>query len=176
MAEQEAMWEPLVYGERYYLHTAKSNITSLGHVIAEAVSNADEAIRVRAERRAEENYGQVTIKFDPATRMLSVIDDGVGMTSEEMRSRMQRVGEEALVGAERSFFHRGIREVFIALGESVVESVALDGDGERIYQAPSSIRGRACCRLRPTSRRMAWRSTTSSPTRGLSSGRHFSDS
>src|SRR5690242_17240518 len=135
MADTDATWEPLQYGERYYIQTAKSNITSLIDVFAEALSNDDEAIRERAARRGEANSGHIAIRFDPATRELTVTDNGIGMTAAEMRDRMQQVGQQALAGAERSFFHRGIREVFTALGESTVESVALDENGRRVFSS-----------------------------------------
>ena len=84
----QLVWEPLEYDPRYYIQTAKNNITSLGHVIAEAVSNADEAISRRAKFDKIDDAGTITIIFDPETTDLTVIDDGIGMTSGEIDLRL----------------------------------------------------------------------------------------
>lgn len=43
-------FEALEYDQRYYIQTAKGSIESLGHIVAEAWSNEDEAISRRAKR------------------------------------------------------------------------------------------------------------------------------
>ncbi|MDP9225059.1 MAG: hypothetical protein M3P18_14665 [Actinomycetota bacterium] len=129
----ELIYEVLHYGQRYFIHTAKGNISGLNQVIAEAISNADEAITRCAARDGAPDEGVIRISYDPDTHDLVAGDNGIGMTSSEMRKRLKDVGTEALEGARRGFFHRGIREVFTALGRSVVESVGLDDDGRALY-------------------------------------------
>jgi hypothetical protein len=129
----ELIFEELHYGQRYFIHTAKGNISSLNQVIAEAISNADEAITRRTARDGSADEGVIRISYDPDTHDLVMVDDGTGMTSDQMRKRLKEVGTEALEGAKRGFFHRGIREVFTALGRSVVECIALDHAGDAIY-------------------------------------------
>lgn len=125
-------YEPYEFDPRYYIHTAKNNITSFGHVIAEIVSNSDEAITKRAKRDSDTDQGTIHIHYEPASMDLVVVDDGIGMATAEMRKRLKKVGAEAMEEARRAFFHRGVREVFIAMGKSVVESVALK-DGAAVY-------------------------------------------
>lgn len=125
-------YESYEFDARYYIHTAKSNVTSFAHVIAEAVSNADEAVSRRAIRNSVDDEGRIHIGYDPTSMTLTVTDEGDGMTADMMRKRLKRVGAEAAPDARRGFFHRGIREVFIAMGESTVESVGLK-EGKPAY-------------------------------------------
>ncbi|MCL6537004.1 MAG: hypothetical protein K6T28_00165 [Acidothermus sp.] len=125
-------YESYEFDPRYYIHTPKNNITSFGHVIAEAVSNADEAITRRAIRDREPDAGRIHIRYDPGLMELTVTDDGDGLVTEEVRKRLKRVGAETEPGAKRAFFHRGIREAFNAMGVSTVETVALK-DGVAVY-------------------------------------------
>ena len=118
-------YEPYEFNPRYYIHTAKNNITSFGHAIAEIVSNSDEAITRRAKQDGDPDEGVIHIHYEPASMELSVVDDGVGLLTAEMRKRLKKVGAEAMEEARRAFFHRGVREVFIAMGESAVESIAM---------------------------------------------------
>ena len=129
----ELTYEPLEYGERYYIQTAKNNISSFVHVIAEEVTNADEAISRRATRDGSADVGSIRLSYDPDSTEFVAVDDGVGLLTAGMRDRLKRVGTHALAGAKRAFFHRGIREVFTAMGLSTVESVALDASGEARY-------------------------------------------
>jgi hypothetical protein len=125
-------FERLEYGDRFFIQTAKNAIESLGHVIAEACSNEDEAIRRRAERRSEPDAGFIRIAYDPDAMLLTVIGDGDGMTAEQMRSRLKRVGSAPQQDAKRGFFHRGIREVFLAMGGGEVTSIGLAEDGREL--------------------------------------------
>lgn len=125
-------FEQYEFDPRYYVQTAKNNISSFGHVIAEAASNSDEAISKRAAARGESDQGRILIKFDPESRLLIVVDDGIGLSAQDMRSRLRRVGVTAAPGSRRAFFHRGIREAFIAMGVSVVESISI-GNGGAVY-------------------------------------------
>jgi hypothetical protein len=130
--EAAEAYEPYEFDARYYIHTAKNNITSFGHVIAEIVSNSDAAITRRAKHVGVADEGVIHIHYEPASTELSVTDDGIGLLTEEMRTRLKKVGAEAMEEARRAFFHRGVREVFIAMGESVVESIAMK-DGAPVY-------------------------------------------
>ena len=132
----ELNYEPLEYDPRFYIQSAKSSISSVGHIIAEAFSNSDEAISRRADRDGTGDAGTIRIAYDPETMILQVIDDGAGMTADEMKERLKKVGAAALEGAKRGFFHRGIRDVFIAMGTSTVESVGLE-NGEFVYSKAS---------------------------------------
>lgn len=125
-------YEPLEYDPRYYIQSAKSSISSVGHIIAEAFSNGDEAITRRATRDGGDDQGQIRVCYDPDSMELIIADDGVGMPADEMRERLKKVGAAALEGAKRGFFHRGIRDVFIAMGTSTVESIGLK-DGKPVY-------------------------------------------
>jgi hypothetical protein len=127
-----AGFEPYEFDPRYYIHTAKNNITSFGHVIAEILSNSDEAISRRAKRTGGEDMGVIHVLYEPASMQLTVTDDGIGLLTAEMRKRLKKVGAEAMEEARRAFFHRGVREVFIAMGESSVESIAMK-DGAPVY-------------------------------------------
>ena len=128
----ELKYEEYEFDPRYYIHTAKSNVTSFAHVIAEAVSNSDESISRRAARDGQPDRGTIHIAYDPDGMDLVVTDDGDGMTTERMRGRLKRVGAEAAPDARRGFFHRGIREVFIAMGASTVESIGIRS-GKSVY-------------------------------------------
>ncbi len=125
-------FEHYEFDARYYIHTAKNNITSVGHVIAEALSNSDEAIPKRAKRDSAEDAGSIHIRYDPASLELIVVDDGAGLTSADVRLNLRRVGAGATQGSRRAFFHRGIREVFMAMGVSTFESISLL-DGSAVY-------------------------------------------
>src|SRR6185312_13158617 len=113
-AVESLSFEQLQYGERYFIQTAKNAIESLGHVIAEAGSNEDEAISRRAKRDGEGDEGVIRVAYDPDEMLLVVTGDGDGMTAADMRSRLKRVGSAPQQTAKRGFFHRGIREVFLA--------------------------------------------------------------
>jgi len=126
-------FEKLEYDQRYYIQTAKSNITSIGQVIGEALSNSDEAITKRCERDGTPDMGEITVSYAPQDMMLTVRDDGLGMTASDMLSRLKQVGASAMEGARRGFFHRGIREVFTAMGGGEVESIGLDAAGVPTY-------------------------------------------
>lgn len=130
--ETAAAYEPYEFDPRYYIHTAKNNITSFGHVIAEILSNSDEAITGRAKREGALDTGVIHIHYEPVSMELSVTDDGIGLLTAEMRKRLKKVGVEAMEEARRAFFHRGVREVFIAMGVSSVESIAMK-DGKPVY-------------------------------------------
>lgn len=120
------------FDQRYFVHTAKNNITSFGHVIAEAVSNADEAISKRNRALGEPDRGSIRVTYDPDSHVLTITDDGVGLSSTELLNRLRRVGETSTSDTRRAFFHRGIREAFMAMGLSTVDSVAVMGR-EAVY-------------------------------------------
>jgi hypothetical protein len=125
-------FEQLEYGERYFIQTAKNAIESLGHVIAEAGSNEDEAISRRAKRDGEPDEGVIRVAYDPEGMILVVTGDGDGLTAARMRDRLKHVGSAPQQAAKRGFFHRGIREVFLAMGGGEVISIGLDGDGNEV--------------------------------------------
>jgi hypothetical protein len=118
-------YEPLEYDPRYYIQSAKSSVSSVGHIIAEAFSNSDEAISRRAARDGAGDAGTIRVTYDPDAMLMRITDDGAGMSADEMKDRLKKVGAAALEGAKRGFFHRGIRDVFIAMGTSTVESIGL---------------------------------------------------
>lgn len=125
-------FEKLEYDDRYYIQTAKNSIESLGHVVAEAGSNEDEAISRRAARDGSGDEGWIHFHYEPDSEMLSVTGDGDGMIGEVMWDRLRRVGAEAHQDARRGFFHRGIREVFIATGGGRVISIGKLDDGTEV--------------------------------------------
>jgi hypothetical protein len=84
--------EPYEFDPRYYIHTAKNNITSFGHVIAEILSNSDEAITRRAKRTGGGDTGVIHVHYEPASMELTVTDDGIGLLTAEMRKRLKKVG------------------------------------------------------------------------------------
>lgn len=126
-------FEMLEYDHRYYIQTAKGSIESLGHIVAEAGSNEDEAISRRAARDGTADDGWLQFEYDPEKELLAVIGDGDGMTAEVMWDRLRRVGAEANKDAKRGFFHRGIREVFLAMGGGRVASVGKQPDGSEVF-------------------------------------------
>ena len=134
--DADRVYEPLEYDPRYYIQNAKSSISSVGHIIAEAFSNSDEAISRRAKRDGTGDAGTIRLAYDPETMVMRITDDGAGMTAEEMKERLKKVGVAALEGAKRGFFHRGIRDVFTAMGESTVESAGLY-EGDLVYSKAS---------------------------------------
>jgi len=135
-AELDLQYEPLEYDPRYYIQSAKSSVSSVGHIIAEAFSNSDEAISRRAARDGTGDAGTIRVTYDPDSMLMRITDDGAGMSADEMKERLRKVGAAALEGAKRGFFHRGIRDVFIAMGTSTVESIGLQ-DGEFVYSRAS---------------------------------------
>jgi hypothetical protein len=135
-AELDLQYEPLEYDPRYYIQSAKSSVSSVGHIIAEAFSNSDEAISRRAARDGTGDAGTIRVTYDPDSMLMRITDDGAGMSADEMKERLKKVGAAALEGAKRGFFHRGIRDVFIAMGTSTVESIGLQ-EGEFAYSRAS---------------------------------------
>lgn len=129
----ELKYESLQYAPRYYIQTAKNNIESLAQVAGEAGSNSDEAIGVRARRDKVDDVGKLQFGYDPDLMVLDVGDDGCGMTAETMRKRLKFVGAQPNEGAKRGFFHRGIRETFVAMGGGEVYSIGLNDAGDEVY-------------------------------------------
>lgn len=125
-------FETLEYDQRYYIQTAKGSIESLGHIVAEAGSNEDEAISRRAKRDGTADDGWLQFEYDTENELLIVTGDGDGMIAEVMRDRLRRVGVEANKDAKRGFFHRGIREVFLAMGGGRVISIGKLSDGKEV--------------------------------------------
>ncbi len=124
--------EKLEFDSRYFVQTAKNSIESTLQILEEAISNEDEAISRRAKRDGGEDRGTITVAYSPETRMLTVTGDGDGMTAETMRARLKVVGASPQQEAKRGFFHRGIREVFLAMGGGEVTSIGLDDDGRQL--------------------------------------------
>jgi hypothetical protein len=135
-AELDLEYEPLEYDPRYYIQSAKSSVSSVGHIISEGFSNSDEAISRRASRDGTGDAGTIRVTYEPDAMLMRITDDGAGMSADEMKQRLKKVGAAALEGAKRGFFHRGIRDVFIAMGTSAVESIGLH-DGEFVYSRAS---------------------------------------
>jgi hypothetical protein len=84
-ADVSLPFEQYEFDPRYYIQTAKNNISSFGHVIAEAASNCDEAISKRAAARGGSDQGRILIKYDPDSRLLTVVDDGIGLSAQDPR-------------------------------------------------------------------------------------------
>ena len=124
--------EDLEYSPRYYTESAKSAIESAVQIVEEAISNEDEAITKRAERDGLPDQGKIIISYDPKTMVLSVSGDGTGLTCTRMRERLKRVGNTPEEGAKRSYFNRGIRDVFLALGGGEVISIGIDEEGVEV--------------------------------------------
>ncbi|HWN72174.1 MAG TPA: hypothetical protein VNN15_00030, partial [Solirubrobacterales bacterium] len=124
--------EDLEFSPRYFTETAKSAIESAIQVLEEAISNEDEAIRERAERDQEPNQGRILVAYEPQDKVLTVTGDGTGMTAERMRSRLRRVGATPEEGAKRSYFNRGIRDVFLAMGGGTASSIGISEDGREV--------------------------------------------
>lgn len=125
-------FEKLEYDQRYYIQTAKNSIESLGHIVAEAGSNEDEAISRRAKRDGTADDGWLQFEYKPETEIMIVTGDGDGMTAEAMWDRLRRVGAESNKDSKRGFFHRGIREVFLAMGGGRVVSIGKLPDGAEV--------------------------------------------
>src|SRR3954454_7307365 len=100
-AELDLDYEPLEYDPRYYIQSAKSSISSVGHIIAEAFSNSDEAISRRGGGDRTGDAGTIRVEYDPDSMLMRISDDGAGMTADEMKERMRKVGAAALEGAKR---------------------------------------------------------------------------
>jgi len=131
-AKAEPLFERLEYGDRYFVHTAKNSIVGLVQIVGEVGSNADEAISRRAGRDDTEDRGEIHVFYDPEAMELIVIDQGHGMTATAMEARLKRVGTEAQHEAKRAFFHRGIREVFVAMGGGEITSIGQLDDGTQV--------------------------------------------
>lgn len=125
-------YQPLEFAERYYIQTAKNAIESLSHIVEELGSNEDEAISRRAFRDGDEDQGFLRFGYDPSTMMLELTGDGVGMTTSAMRGRLGRVGDSPESTSKRSFFHRGVREVFLAMGGGEVTSIGRLPSGQQV--------------------------------------------
>jgi hypothetical protein len=131
--------EDLEFDPRYFTETAKSAIESAIQVVEEAISNEDEAIRERAERDGGLNQGRVVVAYDPEEKVLTVTGDGRGMTCERMRTRLKKVGATPEEGAKRSYFNRGIRDVFLAMGGGEVTSIGMVEDGSEVLSNASFV-------------------------------------
>lgn len=128
----DAEYQPLEFTERYYIQTAKNAIESLTQIVEEIGSNEDEAITRRAARQGGDDRGSIVFAYEPETMILTVTGDGLGMTADAMRERLGRVGESPDVTSKRSFFHRGVREVFLAMGGGEVTSIGELPSGEQV--------------------------------------------
>jgi hypothetical protein len=128
----EAGLEALEFSPRYYTESAKSAIESAIQVIEEAISNEDEAIRERAEREGVPNTGRIVVSYSPDEMILTVAGDGTGMTCARMRTRLKKVGDTPEAGSKRSYFNRGIRDVFLAMGGGEVTSIGITDDGREV--------------------------------------------
>jgi hypothetical protein len=124
--------EEIQFSDRYYIQTAKNAIESVVHIFEEAISNEDEAISRRAKREGGKDEGRITIVYDPDAMRLTVIGDGDGMTAAVMRERLKKVGDSPQEASRRGFFHRGIREVFLAMGGGEVTSIGMTEDGREV--------------------------------------------
>src|SRR5436309_1424153 len=129
---EDLEFERLEYDQRYYIQTAKNSIESLGHIVAEAGSNEDEAIARRAKRDGTADDGWLQFEYAPEAETLIVTGDGDGMSADVMWDRLRRVGAEAQKESKRGFFHRGIREVFLAMGGGRVISIGKLADGSEV--------------------------------------------
>lgn len=129
----DAQFHPLEYGDRYFVHTAKNSIVGVVQILGEAISNADEAITRRASRDGKLDRGEINVRYKPDTTELSITDNGDGMTASIMEYRLRNVGANPQTDARRAFFHRGIREVFLAMGGGEILSVGRDGDGKMVF-------------------------------------------
>jgi len=128
----EADFKKLEFDDRYYIQTAKNAIESLTHIVEEIGSNEDEAISRRADRDGGADEGSMVFAYDPKSMELSVTGDGLGMTADTMRARLGRVGASPESTSKRSFFHRGAREVFLAMGGGEVTSIGQLPTGEQV--------------------------------------------
>ncbi len=126
-------YEQLDYDARYYIQGAKNAIESLTHIVEELASNEDEAITKRAHRDGGADTGVIAFAYDPDTNDLTVTGDGVGMTSAQISDRLGRVGFKPEGESKRSFFHRGARDVFMAMGGGYVASIGQAPSGEYVY-------------------------------------------
>lgn len=124
--------EKLEFDSRFYIQGAKSAIESTVQILEEAISNEDEAIARRAERDDTDDRGRITVAYDPEQMMLTIAGDGNGMTTETIRARLKVVGASPQEGSKRGFFHRGIREVFLAMGGGQVSSIGMTDDGRQV--------------------------------------------
>lgn len=141
MTEQtsEPVIEELEYEGRYFTESAKSAIESAIQVVEEAISNEDEAIRQRAERDGGPNQGEIVVTYEADRKELIVTGNGVGMTSNRMRKRLRTVGGDPEAGAKRSYFNRGIRDVFLAMGGGEVTSIGKNSAGEEVLSSSTFL-------------------------------------
>jgi len=128
----EPDFQRLEFTERYYIQTAKNAIESLTHIIEETGSNEDEAISRRAARDGGPDIGSIVFGYDPDTMVFETTGDGAGLTAAEMSARLGRVGELPESSSRRSFFHRGVREVFLAMGGGEVVSIGQLQSGQQV--------------------------------------------
>jgi hypothetical protein len=131
-ANEEAPSEDMYFAPRFYVDTAKSAIESLIHIVEEAISNEDEAISRRARREGEADEGTIVVGYDPEEMVLTVAGDGDGLTTEAMRRRLKQVGDSPQADAKRGYFHRGIREVFLAMGGGEITSIGMTDEGRQV--------------------------------------------
>jgi hypothetical protein len=133
--------EELEFDPRYYTESAKNAIESAIQVVEEAISNEDEAIRDGAERDGGPNRGRIVVAYDPDGAILTVSGNGAGMTSARMRDRLKRVGAAPEEGAKRSYFNRGIRDVFLAMGGGEVTSIGMTDHGREALSKATFVDG-----------------------------------
>jgi hypothetical protein len=127
-----AEFKKLEFDDRYYIQTAKNAIEGLTHIVEEIGSNEDEAITRRSDRDGGADDGAMVFAYDPESMTLAVTGDGLGMTADAMRARLGRVGASPDSTSKRSFFHRGAREVFLAMGGGEVTSIGQLTTGEQV--------------------------------------------
>lgn len=112
---------------RYVRDAAAGAAREFQRAIPELLTNSDAAIAKVREQ------GQVWIYIhtsEPQT--LQVVDNGIGMDSRRMESRLFELGVNPEIAGERSLFGRGLRDVLMSALAGEVASAAADG---RLYHA-----------------------------------------
>jgi hypothetical protein len=127
MSDAELVYEDFEYDKRFFIQTAKNSISSILQVFGEIVSNSDEAIGKRLSVSGGDR-GEIHAHYDSETMKLCITDDGIGMDTATMRERLRFIGKESVESSKRSFFHRGLRDVFMAMGGGEVHSIARSGE------------------------------------------------
>lgn len=131
MPDKVLVFEDFQFDQRYYIQNAKASITSVVQVFGEIISNADEAISKRIVVAGGDD-GDIHVYYDSAKVEMRVTDDGIGMDTAAINERLKFVGKESVEGSKRSFFHRGLRDVIMAMGWGDVQSIARVG-GQFVY-------------------------------------------
>ena len=120
------------------------NISGVIDVCVELIINADDAYRKRFTPGPITEDVDIRVNIDYKKRYVTVCDDAIGMTFDELMSKMTRVGGYTADTTSRGYFSRGAKYI-ISIGDAEYEYKALinlhsNSPNSKSYRLLKSVR------------------------------------